>query len=268
PDPDVFPQLTGQAFPLPLKNDLITAKSTVDLNAKQFLQIRFGYQKVTEKYGASPVVAPDALGDLTNKYSSLLGGHNWQIGSDKLNEFLVQWSKFDNTIIPDSNLPTFYFASGGVEGQNPNTPQDTHQKKRQIKDDLSWTSSLFGSHYDFNQSNNPIWQVLTTQTKYNEGYLQDFRGSSGLKNDTNNWSPRLGFSYDLHSDAKNIVRAGIGRYYQMPYTNATILFPASAIQSTYGVSYDLGGTNNGPVLNDNGTVFHFRQPLPKAGFIT
>lgn len=350
-DPDIFPQYSGQSFPLPLKNDLVTAKSTVDINAKQFLQVRFGYQKVTEKYGASPVVAPDALGDLTNKYSSILAGHNWQIGSDKLNELLVQWSKFDNTIIPESNLPTFYFASGGVAGQNPNTPQDTHQKKRQFKDDFSWSSSLFGSHHDFktglnyidepvlsggfssgttgqftfngndptstvdhitffsgnlgqstpikeysgyvqddwtvnpkltfnvgvrydlwrgydlDQSNNPIWQVLTTQTKYNEGYLQDFRGSSGLKNDTNNWSPRLGFSYDLHGDAKNIVRAGFGRYYQMPYTNATILFPASAIQSTYGVSYDLGGSNGGPVLNDNGTVFHYGQPLPTRGII-
>ena len=53
----------------------------------------------------------------------------------------------------------------------------------------------------------------------------------------------------------------------MPYTNATILFPASSVQSTYGVSYDLGGTNNGPVLNDNGTVFHFGQPLPKKGIL-
>jgi len=351
-DPDTFPQYKGQQFPLPLKNDLITAKSTVDLNAKQLLQVRFGYQKVTEKYGASPTVAPDSLGDLTNKYSSILGGHNWQIGSDKLNEFLVQWSKFDNTIVPESNLPTFYFASGGVAGQNPNTPQDTHQKKRQFKDDFSWSSSLFGSHHDFkvganyvdepvlsggfssgttgqftfngndptstvdhitffsgnlgqstpikeyngyaqddwainpkltvnlglrydlwrgydlDQTNNPIWTTLTTQTKYNEGYLRDFRGSSGLKNDTNNWSPRLGFSYDLHGDSKNIVRAGIGRYYQMPYTNATILFPASAIQSTYGVSYDIGSTATAPVLNDNGTVFHFGQPLPKAGIVS
>jgi len=351
-DTDVFPALAGQSFPLPLKNDLVTAKSTVDLNAKQLLQVRFGYQKVTEKYGASPVVAPSALGSLTNKYSSILGGHNWQIGSDKLNEFLVQWSKFDNTIVPDSNLPTFYFGSGGVDGQNPNTPQDTHQKKRQFKDDFSWSSAMFGSHHDFkvglnyvdepvlsggfssgttgiftfngndtnsslseitffsgnlgqstpikeyngyvqddwavnpkltvnlglrydlwrgydlNQSNNPIWQILTTQTKYNEGFLQDFRGSSGLKNDTNNWSPRLGFSYDLHGDSKNIVRAGVGRYYQMPYTNATILFPASAVQSTYGVSYDLTGPDaNTPVLNDNGTVFHYGQPLPKAGFL-
>src|ERR1041385_8894796 len=91
-DRDVFPQFAGQSFPLPLKNDLVTAKSTVDLNAKQFLQVRFGYQKATEKDDASPVVAPDALGDLSNKSSSLLAGHNWQIGSDKLNEFLVQWS--------------------------------------------------------------------------------------------------------------------------------------------------------------------------------
>jgi len=349
-DPDVFPQFAGQSFPLPLKNDLITAKSTVDLNAKQFLQVRFGYQKVTEKYGQSPVAAPTALGTLSNKYQSILAGHNWQLGSDKLNEFLVQWSKFDDVIVPDSNLPTLYFASGGFDGQNPNTPQDTHQKKRQFKDDFSWSTTLFGSHhdlkaglnyvdepvlsggfssgttgiytflgndttsplseityyagnlgqstpikeyagyvqddwafntkltvnvgarydlwtgYDLDQTTNPIWNALTTQTKYTEPYLKRFSGSSGLKNDTNNWSPRIGFSYDLHGDSKNIIRAGFGRYYQMPYTNATILFPASSVQSTYGVAYDLVGAGpNGEVLNDNGSIYHYGQPLPVAG---
>jgi outer membrane receptor for ferrienterochelin and colicin len=344
------PEFDGQSFPIPLKNDLITAKSTVDLTAKQFLQVRYGYQKVTEKYGQSPGVTPRALGSLTNKYSSILGGHNWQIGSNKLNEFLVQWSKFDDVIVPDTNAPTIYYPSGGVDGQNPNTPQDTHQKKRQLKDDFSWSSALLNSHHDFkvganyvdepllgggfstgtfgqyqmltdningpvgeitvfsgnlsqstpikeysgyaqddwavnpkltvnlgvrydlwtgydlDQSSNPIWQTLTTQTKYNEAYLQRFRGSSGMKNDTNNWSPRLGFAYDLHGDAKNIVRAGFGRYYQMPYTNATLLFPASAVQSTYGVSYDFGNGKT-PILNPDGSVYHFGQPLPPGGII-
>ena len=344
-----FPEFDGKAFSLPLQNDLLTAKSTLDLNAKQFMQVRYGYQKVTEKYGASPQTAPTALGTLTNKYSSILGGHNFQIGSSALNEFLIQWSKFDNTILPDSDLPTFYFPNGSLQGQNFNTPQDTHQKKEQFKDDFSWSTNLMGfrhdlkaginyinepvlkggfssgttgqyflltnningpvgeityyagnlgqstpikeyafygqddlninpklnvnvglrydlwTGYDLNQTANPIWQTLTTQTKYNEGYLQDFRGSSGLKNDKNNWSPRLGLTYDLHADGSNIVRAGIGRYYQMPYTNATILFPAAAIQSTYGVVYDITDSNG--IKNPDGSVYHYPQPRPPGGTV-
>jgi len=83
-----FPEFDGKSYPLPLKNDLITAKSTADISAKQYLQVRYGYQKVTEKYGESPTVAPDSLSTLTNKYQSILGGYNLQISSNKLNEFL------------------------------------------------------------------------------------------------------------------------------------------------------------------------------------
>jgi carboxypeptidase family protein/TonB-dependent receptor-like protein len=344
-----FPEFDGKSYPLPLKNDLITAKSTVDLTSKQYLQVRYGYQKITEKYGESPLVAPDSLSTLTNKYQSILGGHNFQIGANKLNEFLYQWSKFDNVILPDSNSPTIYFASGGIRGQNFNSPQDTHQKKSQFKDDFSWSSNLLGGRhdlkagvnyinepilgggfstgtvgqytlltdningpvgeitfftgnlgqqtpikeyngylqddwsvnpkltvdlgvrydlwtgYDLDQSANPIWRYLTTQTKYNEYYLRDFQGSSGLKNARKNWSPRLGFSYDIHGNGSGIVRAGYGRYYQMPYTNATILFPASAVQSTYGVSYDLVAADAMGIRNADGSIFHVGQPLPAGG---
>ena len=55
---------------MPFKDDLLTAKVTDNLSPKQFLQVRYGYQKNTDKYGASPLSAPDSLGTVTNKYSS------------------------------------------------------------------------------------------------------------------------------------------------------------------------------------------------------
>ncbi|PYQ56238.1 MAG: hypothetical protein DMF58_21215, partial [Acidobacteria bacterium] len=50
--------------------------------------------------------------------------------------------------------------------------------------------------FDLDQTSNPIWQTLSTQTQYNEYYLQPFKNGGGgkLKNDTNNWGPRIGFS--------------------------------------------------------------------------
>jgi hypothetical protein len=342
----IYPDLDGKAVPTPFKDNLLTAKASADLTATQFLQVRYGYQKNADKYGASPVILPSALGTITNNYHSILAGHTWQIGSDKLNEFLFQDTHFKNSISPDSNDPTIVYPSGVSVGQSINAPQSTVQVKRQFKDDFAWSQNFGGMRHDFkvganyidepilggdftvgtngqytltadrqgapvaditifggffgnktpikqynyyaqddiavnknliinaglrydlwkgfdlDQHTNPIWQTLSTQTKYNEYFLKDFQGGGGgkLKNDTNNWGPRIGFSYDLHADSKNIVRGGYGRYYDFPYTNATILFPAAAVQSNYGVVYNAHDDNG--IKNANGSFFQIGQPLP------
>ncbi|HMC21711.1 MAG TPA: TonB-dependent receptor, partial [Thermoanaerobaculia bacterium] len=342
----IYPDFDGKAIPTPFKDNLLTAKASADVNAKQFLQVRYGMQRNSDKYGASPVILPSALGTITNTYHSFLAGHTWQISSDKLNEFLFQDTHFKNSISPDSTDPTIVYPSGVSIGQSINAPQSTTQVKRQFKNDFAWSMSfgamrhdfkvganyidepilggdftvgttgqytltadkqgapvaditIFGGFFgnktpvkqynyyvqddiavtksltinaglrydlwkgfDLDQHTNPIWQTLSTQTKYNEAYLQPFKNGGGgkLKNDTNNWGPRIGFSYDLHADSKNIIRGGYGRYYDFPYTNATILFPAAAVQSNYGVVYN----NSDPkgIKNANGTFFQPGQPLP------
>ena len=319
----IVPSLDGQTVGTPFEDELITAKATYDISAKQYLQVRYGYQKNSDKYGATSTAAPDALGTVTNEYSSILGGHTLQISSDTLNEFLFQYTKFDNLISADSNAPTIYYSSGFHTGQNINTPQSTHQTKYQYKDDLSFTRTLWGrTHqfktglnyihepelggdfstgtqgqwtlgednisvidftmfggnftdstpvdqysvyfqddffvnerltlnlglrydywegYDLDQRSNPIWQMLSTQTRYNEYFLNDFDGGQGgvLENDDDNLAPRLGFSYDFKGDGRKLLRGGWGIYYDFPYTNATILFPSAAVQSDYGVRLNL-----------------------------
>ncbi len=341
----VLPALDGTSIPTPFKDELATAKVSADLSATQLLQVRYGYQKNADKYGASPLAAPDSLGTVNNKYSSILANHTAQIGSNMLNEFVFQYTKFDNVISADSNNPTVYFPSGVHTGQNVNTPQSTHQVKYQYRDDFSWSVgsahrqdfkagvsylneptlggdfstglagqytlkndalgspvtdiTIFGGFFgnktpikgysgylqddwyvsdnltlnlgvrydlwkgfDLDQRSNPIWQTLSTQTKYNESYLRDFQGGKAgkLKNDTNNYAPRLGFSYDINRDGRNIVRGGVGRFYDFAYTNATILFPAAAVQSNYGVVYNYNDQNG--IRNANGSFFQPGQPLP------
>lgn len=336
-------------FSTPLKDELGTAKATLNISPKQYLQVRYGYQKNSQKYGASPLASPDSLGTITNKYSSILAGHTLQIGSDSLNEFLFQYTKFENLIAADSNNPTIYFPSGLHTGQNINTPQSTNQTKYQYKDDYSFTrtiagrannfkvganyihepvlggdfstglngqfqinaagnvtniqffSGFFGDDtpvdqysayiqddllmsdrltvnvglrydlwdgFDLDQHTNPIWQVLSTQTRYNESYLRDFQGGKGgkLENDDNNWGPRIGFTWDTKGDGRRLLRGGWGIYYDFPYTNATILFPASAVQSNYGVSFIRNDTNG--IRNPNGSFFRPGDPVCRAGVTT
>jgi Carboxypeptidase regulatory-like domain/TonB dependent receptor len=342
----ILPALDGTSVPTPFKDDLATAKVTYDISPKQYLQVRYGYQKNTDKYGASPLAAPSSLGTVTNKYSSILAGHTLQLGADSLNEIVFQYTKFDNLISADSNDPTIYFPSGVHFGQNINTPQSTHQIKYQYKDDLSFTRALWGrtnnmkiglnyiheptlggdfstglsgqynllqdrlgspvtdiniyggffgnktpvnqysvyaqddlflsdhltvnvglrydywTGFDLDQRNNPIWQTLSQQTKYNEYYLRDFQGGKAgvLKNDKNNYAPRLGFTYDFSGDGHHLLHGGWGLYYDFPYTNATILFPAAAVQSNYGLVYS--AHSNTGFTNPDGSFFQPGQTLP------
>ncbi|MFL6232446.1 MAG: TonB-dependent receptor domain-containing protein [Thermoanaerobaculia bacterium] len=338
----------GQSFQVPFKDELLTAKITDNLSPKQYLQVRYGYQKNSDKYSATSLSAPDSLGTITNKYSSILAGHSLQIGADSLNEILFQYTKFNNLISADSNAPYLYFPSGAHRGQNINTPQATNQTKYQYKDDFSFTRTFGGrtnnfktginyiheptlsgdsttgttgqfsyagdslnsaitqitinggfsgyntpidqysvylqddllasdrltvnvglrydywDGFDLDQRSNPIWQTLSTQTTYNESFLREFQGGRGgvLKNDKNNWAPRIGFTFDTRGDGKQLLRGGWGIYYDFPYTNATILFPALTVQSNFGTIYSFTDTTGQGIHNPNGTLFRPGDPLP------
>ncbi|MEO6194983.1 MAG: TonB-dependent receptor [Thermoanaerobaculia bacterium] len=338
----------GQSFQTPFQDDLATAKVTDNISPKQYLQVRYGYQKNSDKYGASALSAPDSLGTITNKYSSILAGHSLQIGSDSLNEALFQYTKFNNQITADSTAPYLYFPSGAHRGQNINTPQSTNQTKYQYKDDFSFTRAIGGrannfklglnyiheptlsgdsttgttgqysyrgddinsgitqitinggfsgyntpinqysgyfqddlllsdrltvnvglrydywAGFDLDQRTNPIWRTLSTQTRYNESFLREFNGGRGgvLENDKNNWAPRLGFTFDTKGDGRQLLRGGWGIYYDFPYTNATILFPALTVQSNFGTVYNYTDPTGLGIRNPNGTLFRPGDPLP------
>ena len=98
--------------------------------------------------------------------------------------------------------------------------------------------------------------------KYTESYITQFKNGGGTKlhNPESNFAPRLGFTYDLKGDSRNILRGGVGRYFDFPYTNANILFPAAAVQSLYGVVYNYEDPNG--IKNANGSFFKPGDPLP------
>jgi outer membrane receptor protein involved in Fe transport len=339
----IFPDLPN-AVANPYDDQMITAKATWAVTPAQQLQFRYGHQDYKDVYSATPLSAPDNIGLLDSKYRSFLAGHTASVGTSMVNDFLYQYSTFDNAIVPVTDAPTQVFANGVNAGQNFNTPQTTEQIKHQFKDDLSFPLTIAGSRhdmkvgvnyiheptlggsfssglvgrytylgntldspitrievnsgfnqfstpidqysvyvqddwhltdrlqlnlglrydlwqgFDLDQTSNPIWQTLTTQTTYNEDYLEDFRGSSGLEDDTNNFGPRLGFTYDLFGNGRQMVRGGWGLYYDFPYTNATILFPTAAVQSDFGQTYL--HVNSTGIRNADGSLYRIGQPLP------
>jgi hypothetical protein len=348
----IYPEFDGTGTPLPFDDQLGTAKASWSATARQLVQVRYGYQKNNDIYGTAPIYLPSNQGTITNDYKSMLASHSWTIGNDKVNEFVYQWTRFENSIFPVSNDPNIYFPSGVTIGQNFNTPQTTHQEKSQFKDDFSWSSKLMGSRHDFkgglNYIHEPIlggdfttgtagqFQMLEdrkdspvgiiikyggflgdqTPTNQYDAFLQDdwalndkltlnlgvrydlwtgfdldqtanpllpiFKQAAAanpdiswlkpfangeadhLKNDKNNWAPRLGFTYDLKGDSRNIVRGGYGIYYDFPYTNATTLFPSSAVQSNYRAVYYFEDDNG--IRNADGSFFRpgTSDPLPPS----
>ena len=346
-----FPAFDGDVIDIPFEDELGTAKVTFEVSPTQFLQVRYGFQENADFYGASPLTLPSSLGALTNEYESILGSHTWQLGSEDLNEFVFQYTTFENSIAALSNDPAVIFPSGVQTGQNQNTPQTTLQTKYQYRDDFSFSRTIGGRRHDFkagaqyvheptlggsftsgtagvftmltndpngpvrditlnagastfdtpvdqyavyfqddwafsdrltlnlgirydlndgvgglelDQSSNRLCQFLTTQTTYNEYYLQEFRGwdCKGEKDD-DNWAPRLGFSWDMGDGGRQVLRGGIGRFYDFPYTNATVLFPAIEVQSNFGQVYGLTDVNG--IRNPDGSFFRPGQPLPPGG---
>ncbi|RMH18698.1 MAG: TonB-dependent receptor [Acidobacteria bacterium] len=343
----IFPELDGRSFPRTTQDDLITAKLTSDLSAKELLQVRYAYQKTEDVYGAATTVGPESVGDLNNEFQTALLGYNRLLGSDSFNEVVVQYSEFENLILPVTDAPTEYFPSGFQTGQNVNSPQSTTQEKFQVKDDFSFSKVIGGSRHDFkagvefidegtlggffapgaagqfsraaddrnapitqiiflsgdfafstpndqwrayfqddwyvndrltvnlgirydytdilklDQSTNALWQTLRNQTQFNEFYLQDFKQGDGgrvLDADDDDFAPRVGFTWDVGGDGRRLLRGGWGLFYDFPYSNATVLFPAAAVLSTFGISY-LHTDSNG-IRNPDGTFFNIGDPLP------
>ncbi len=136
----LFPAKDG-VFTVPNRENLFTGKVTANLNASQFLSVRYSRNNNSAPYGAAPTSTFDNWGDSTNAYNSINLNHNWVLSGSKLNEFIFQYADFANNISSRSSAPNESFPNGVVTGANGNTPQTTEQKKMQLRDDFSWHKS-------------------------------------------------------------------------------------------------------------------------------
>jgi outer membrane receptor protein involved in Fe transport len=116
--------------------------------------------------------------------------------------------------------------------------------------------------YAIDQSLNPNYVILQNAARAGRFDGQRAFREFGLdsKEDTNNFQGRAGFAYDLRGDGRDVVRAGYGRYYDVGYTNANILF--AAINATgIGAGTIFSVTNPQGIRRADGQLFRVGDPV-------
>jgi outer membrane receptor protein involved in Fe transport len=152
----LFPDQEG-VFDTPNRENLFTAKTTMNVTPEQFLSVRYGRNTNSQVYGAGTRSVPENWGDSTNKFNSINVNHNFVLGGGKLNEFVFQFADFANNVAARTTAPQHTFANGVTIGYNSNTPQTTEQQKFQFRNDFSWhVSGAGGLGHDFKVGANYI----------------------------------------------------------------------------------------------------------------
>jgi hypothetical protein len=218
-------------------------------------------------------------------FSETLGGkrHDFKVGAAFINEptlggtFETGTAGTFNMLTNNPNGPVREITVNGGGFGGFSTPVKEYSAYAQ--DDWAYSDRLtfnIGLRYDLNtgiggleldQTGNALCEYLSHQTTYNESYLNAFKGwNCKGKKDTNNWAPRLGFNWDTQGNGRHLLHGGVGRFYDFPYTNATVLFPALVVQSAgFGAIYSLFDPTG--IKNPDGSFFHPGQPLPPGGAV-
>jgi outer membrane receptor protein involved in Fe transport len=145
----LFPDQDG-IFTTPVRENLVTGKATMNVTPQQYLAVRYGRNTNSQPYGAGPQATVSNWGVSNNEFNSINVNHNWVLGGSRLNEFIFQYADFSNAISANSLDPYQIFPNGVTIGQNPNTPQQTQQRKWQFRDDFSWhLAGMGGLGHDF-----------------------------------------------------------------------------------------------------------------------
>jgi outer membrane receptor protein involved in Fe transport len=202
-------------------------------------------------------------------------GHDLKAGVNFINEprlFITfnvgtgdyAYTHIDNDV--NGPLQLITLNGGAAEGNIP-----LKQYSGYIQDDWRLSDRLtlnLGYRYDLvtgyaiDQSRNPVFVTLQNAARAGRfAGLPLFEGfGEEPKEDTNNHQPRIGLVYDVKGDGGDVIRAGYGTYYDVSYTNASILF--AAIDATgIGAGTIFSVSDSGGIRNPDGSFFRVGQPI-------
>jgi hypothetical protein len=341
-------------LPQPFNDTQYTIKTDFNPSPKHAIAVRFAGENndaLNDQAGFLIVRTDLSGGNKTlNSLYNLLGSWTYTANSRTVNQFVYQYSTFNNQILATTDLPNLTFPNGIIVGRNGNVPQQTLQKKHQFRDDLTYSrgnhSFKFGGDFvyeptlgglfafnsapEYDVSFNPseiaqnpgqfpqgfnttqvlpgpitcssivgtptctaadlagvgvVFEILLSGgdpsfnlrdgAKQFAGYAQDdwkvtrrltlnlglrydvdlgfvdaghaaenraFRAlqiiGSGfarttVKDDKNNFSPRLGFAWDIRGNSRSVLRGGYGIYYDQSFLNV----PLFAVQQANAEIY-------------------------------
>jgi hypothetical protein len=345
-------------LPQPYDDTQLTIKTDFHPASNHSIVARYAHQSnlaFNDQAGFLTVFTDLSGGDKqTNKLNSLLGSWTWTVNPRVVNQFLYQFSTFNNRIVETTDLKLLAFPSGITVGRNGNVPQQTLQRKHQFRDDLTWNrgnhSFKFGADYTYEPTLGGLFaflsspeydfvadpsEIATNRRDFPQGfftpgvvfeilvaggdprfdlrdgahlfswYVQDDwkvtprltlnlgirydvdigyvdakhqkdnravkllkiignpYGSRTVEDDTNNFSPRFGFAWDLKGNGRSVVRGGYGIYYDQSFLNVPLFAVQQANPEMYALIFD-----DSPGLHLGSPPPPFPRPLtnPPIGF--
>lgn len=134
----------------PFRNHLLTAKLNFQINDKNTTVVRYSLEDQSRNNdftGGNTIASAGALN--TNKIHSAIGKNTTVLGASKVNEFSVLFQHFENNITANDELNPGIITPFFTAGANLNTPQQTIQKRWQLRDDFSFRKEGWGGDHDF-----------------------------------------------------------------------------------------------------------------------
>jgi len=147
-----------------------------------------------------------------------LNGHQLKVGADVLHRHLFDsFPRFvDNGLFSFSNLTNFV-------NNVPNTLQQAYGPiAGNPNGDVAWNTNLWGAfvndsfHIGKKLAVNAGLRYDYEKTPVPPGnaYPQHPEFISQIKNDKNNYAPRLGLAYDIFGNGRSVLRGGTGKYFE------------------------------------------------------
>ena len=136
--------------PKPFRNHLVTAKTDFQLNPDNRLLVRYALENQKREHdfiGGSTLASAGALN--TNEIHSVIAKNSTVLGNSKLNEAVFLFQYFENNITAEDNTQPGIITPDFTFGANGNTPQQTIQRRFQIRDDFSFRKTGWGGDHDF-----------------------------------------------------------------------------------------------------------------------